>query len=329
MKSMKKNIDVFPNEFGQLIIGMRNAYEKGENAMAYARDALADQSGRSGSNQHIATLVAYDLQAGTYVERARENPEFIKVWCKQLADLIEPVLPANATVLEVGAGEATTLAGVLEILGSKVSGAFGFDISWSRIKVANDWLAENSQSAEMFVGDLFHIPLADNSVDVVYSSHSLEPNGGLEAEAITECLRVARRAVVLVEPIYELASSEAQARMRHHGYVRGLRETALSIGAEVMGYQLLDVMANPLNPSGVLSLRKVESNSEDQHSRNDKTQHNMWQCPLTRSKLTPTSTGFVAQEMGIVYPILEGVPLLGQEHSVVASKFRNRNRSTI
>lgn len=47
-----------------------------------------------------------------------------------------------------------------------------------------------------------------------------------EEEAIRELMRVARRAVVLVEPIYELANSEAQARMHTHGYVRGLKETA-------------------------------------------------------------------------------------------------------
>lgn len=47
------------------------------------------------------------------------------------------------------------------------------------------------------------------------NSHALEPNCGKEEEALRKCLRVARKAVVLVEPVYELASAEAQARMRH------------------------------------------------------------------------------------------------------------------
>jgi ubiquinone/menaquinone biosynthesis C-methylase UbiE len=37
-----------------------------------------------------------------------------------------------------------------------------------------------NQQADLVVADLFHIPFADNSVDVVYTSHSLEPNGGRE-----------------------------------------------------------------------------------------------------------------------------------------------------
>ena len=32
-------------ELGQLIVGMRDAYAKGENAMAFARGALAEYSG--------------------------------------------------------------------------------------------------------------------------------------------------------------------------------------------------------------------------------------------------------------------------------------------
>jgi uncharacterized protein YbaR (Trm112 family) len=184
-------------------------------------------------------------------------------------------------------------------------------------------LCEQSQKAELFVGDLLNIPLADHSIDVVYSSHSLEPNGGREEEAIAECLRVARRAVVLIEPLYELASSEAQARMRHHGYVRGLRETADRLGAEVMDYRLLECVSNPLNPSGVLSLRKVDQTDIDSAEGSpglSGTEHH-WQCPLSGAKLEQIREGFFAPDVGIAYPVFSGVPLLRAEHAVVASKF--------
>ena len=71
-------------------------------------------------------------------------------------------------------------------------------------------------------------------------------------------LRVARRSVVLIEPLYELASAEAQARMQYHGYVRGLYEAAKRLGAEVTEYGLLKNNSNPLNPSGVLALSKLD-----------------------------------------------------------------------
>jgi len=318
-------MDLTSKQLTDLIIGMRSVYAGGENAMAYAREALKTQ-GVAGRNQRLATLIAYDLQAGTYVEGARANPAEKRRWCRQLADLIAPVLPRGGSLLEVGVGEATTLTGVLTELGTGGGRALGFDISWSRIKVANDWLRERSHAAELFVGDLFNIPLANSSIDVVYSSHSLEPNGGQEEGAIAECLRVARQAVVFVEPLYELATAEAQARMRHHGYVRGLRETAERLGAEVIDYGLLEHTGNPLNPSGVLALRKVASAGEKRVTLPD---DGIWQCPLTGAKLEKTPEGFSAPDVGIAYPRLVGVPLLRVEHAVVASKLKLPNSKTL
>jgi len=289
---------------------MRKAYTEGENAMAYARSELHEYKGK---NHPIATLVAYDLQAGSYVESARENPEIKDIWCKQLAEQIYPVLPSGGSLLEVGVGEATTLAGVLKTLGQQVGKAFGFDISWSRITVAQEWLFEQSQVAELFVGDLIHIPFADNSIDVVYSSHSLDPNGGREEEALQELLRVARHAVVLIEPIHELASPEAQARMTHHSYVRGLKETAEKLGASVLDYRLLEHIANPLNPSGVLVLQK-RKREEVKGSPSY-----LWQCPLTTTKLQSVDEFFYASDVGIAYPVLRGIPMLAPQHDIIAS----------
>lgn len=312
-------MDLNSKQLVDLIRGMRKSFARGENVMAFAREAL-EAEGLAKRNQRLATLIAYDLQAGTYVEGARANPEEKYRWCRQLADLIAPVSPLGGSLLEVGVGEATTLAGVLTELRCEgwEGRAFSFDISWSRIKVANDWLREQSQAAELFVGDLLNIPLADNSIDVIYTSHSLEPNGGREEEAITECLRVARRAVVLIEPLYKLASAEAQARMQHHGYVRGLRETAERLGAEVIDYRLLDHVTNPLNPSGVLTLHKVSLAYAELASP---LVDNIWQCPLTGAKLEITPQGFFTPDIGIAYPVLAGVPLLRTKHAVVASKF--------
>ena len=303
-------------EIAEIIIGMREAYSKGGNAMEWCRDYFRTAHKTADGNNLLATLVAYDLQAGSYISAARSHPENKRRWCRQLAGLLAGVLDEGDSIMEVGVGEATTLAGVLAETGAKVGMAFGFDVSWSRVAEGRKWLAETGQEASLFVADLLNIPLADGSVDVVYSSHSLEPNRGKEEEALRECLRVARKAVVLVEPVYELASADAQARMRHHGYVEGLRETAERLGAEVVDYRLLDYAPNPLNPSGVLCLRKAgvaECGGVESRVA-------IWRCPMTGVELETGSEFFYASEVGLAYPVLRGIPMLRAEHGIVASK---------
>jgi len=294
-------------ELGRMILGMRAAYARGENAMAYARQA----AGALG-NSPVATLIAYDLQAGTYVADARANSEGRVRWCGQLSEILDPYITEQSSILEVGCGEATTLAGVLKYLKYAPKHALGFDISWSRCSEGLGWLSENEVSARLFVADLFNIPLEDASVDVVYTSHSLEPNGGREEEAIRELMRVARRAVVLVEPIYELANTEAQSRMRAHGYVRGLKETAERMGASISDYRLLDYTANTLNPSGLVLIEKEPIDV----GWGEPT----WRCPLTHTPMSDMGDVFAATQSGVVYPVLRGVPMLRAEHGIVASK---------
>jgi ubiquinone/menaquinone biosynthesis C-methylase UbiE len=209
---------------------MREAFERGENAMAWAR------AHSSPTNTTVSTIIAYDLQSGTYVESARKNKQFVTQWCSQLANILRPFVSAGDKVLEVGVGEGTTLAGVVSALGIDNISVYGFYLIWSRIAIANRWTSENNIKSKLCVADMFNIPLDDNSVDVVYTSHSLEPNRGKEEVAMVELLRVARKAVVLVESCYELATKEAQNRMDEHGYVRGLRSIAGRLGVEVVDY---------------------------------------------------------------------------------------------
>ncbi|MDR0674498.1 MAG: hypothetical protein LBF93_12805 [Zoogloeaceae bacterium] len=74
-----------------LLAGMKRAYMNGENAMAFARRFL----GRD-DNLTLATLIAYDLQTGSYVRHAQSHTENWQHWGAQLAEEIVPHFPESS-----------------------------------------------------------------------------------------------------------------------------------------------------------------------------------------------------------------------------------------
>jgi ubiquinone/menaquinone biosynthesis C-methylase UbiE len=127
------------------------------------------------------------FRQGLIVAGVRANRGHNTQWCAQLAEILSPFVTEHSSILEAGCGEATTLAGILQQLSSGGGCKLGFDISWSRCAEGLDWLSENGVSARLFVADLFDIPLEDQTVDVVYTSHSVEPNGGREWMQFANC----------------------------------------------------------------------------------------------------------------------------------------------
>jgi ubiquinone/menaquinone biosynthesis C-methylase UbiE len=288
---------------------IKELFDSGANIMEYFRNL-----NNSNENSIEAIKISYDLQASTYIQEYKNNPEFNAKYTGAIASILEG-LGTHESILEAGVGEATTLANVIEKLNIKPKRSCGLDISWSRIKYARKFAESKGMSPEwLFTGDLFRIPLADNSIDIVYTSHSIEPNGGREEEALRELYRVSSRYLVLLEPAYELASDEAKARMEHHGYVRGLKQTAEKLGYKIKEYRLFDYIINPLNPTGLIVIEK-EASAEAANTR--------FACPITGGSLEKESDCYYAAESLLAYPIVGGIPCLLPENAILTSAFKS------
>ena len=156
---------------------MERLYREGANIMQVFRDMDSSQV-----NSLEGILVAYDLQAGSYVKRVREQSPtgFNARFTAAVAEILDRYSPRS--ILEAGVGEATTLANVLPRMQRPPADALGFDISWSRIAVAREYCAGRGVSPLLFTGNLTEIPVSDDAVEVVYTSNSVEPNRGREAQ---------------------------------------------------------------------------------------------------------------------------------------------------
>ena len=167
-------------------------------------------------------------------------------------------------------------------------------------------------SCTLFVGDLFDIPLFNDSVDIVYTSHSIEPNGGKEEEALRELYRVTKNYLILLEPAYEFANEDARNRMVAHGYVKNLYATAKSLGYKILTYELYGVSTNPLNPTGLMIIEKNPDNNLSS---------TMPFCdPITKTKLSVRGNVYFSEEGLISYPIVNGVPCLMKDYAIITTK---------
>lgn len=290
--------------------GLKRAYARKENIMSLLRREGGDQG-----NDQTAILLAYDLQAGSYVanfasETHRQN---IDRESEEIAAILDGLKPVS--LLEAGIGEATGLVPTVSFLKSGTCRSFaGFDLSWSRLAVARrHWQAHRPEPLALFSAEMESIPLADDSVDVVLTIQAIEPNRSREAVIMHELYRIARRYVVLIEPIYELAGAEARARMDSHGYCRGLKQVALEAGWNLVQHRLLDFAPNPLNPPGVLVIEKAGGQGVE----------TPWQlaCPFCREPLISHDGHYFCQADGLVFPVLRGVPMLSRANAIVASHF--------
>jgi len=282
-------------------------FQRGVNISAHLREVLGEEA-----NTREIIELSYEVQAGSYVQ-AMQDPSIAKHKKKYACLVADEVLALcrPRSVLEAGVGEATTLGFLIERLGAS-SQYYGFDLSWSRVAYGRKWLSEMSvDGVELCTGDLLHMPYLDSSIDVVYTSHSIEPNGGREEEIIRELVRVARKYVVLLEPAYELASDEAKARMDAHGYCKSLVKTAQDLGLSVIKHELFPYSINPLNPTGITIIEKACDNEVKQVG--------VYCCPSTRTPLRNIRDVLYSDESLLAYPVIGGIPCLRQEHAVLAS----------
>jgi len=293
------------------ISNIREVYHRGENVLEFLKN------NREGWNDWESIMISYDFQAGTYTRQAAENSEHIERFTDALVDVWAD-LGHWQSAIEVGVGEATLQLPLMAKLDPEgTRDVLGFDVSWSRSRYARNNAEKSQQRVRIFVANLFEIPLPDNSVDIVYTSHSLEPNGGREAEALTELCRVARRFVVLLEPDYGAASDEGKARMERHGYVRDLGQHARDLGHEVIEERPFGVSINPLNPTGLTIIRKPYSTFVPPE----------FVCPVTKTQLLRRDEIFFGPESGLLYPIIDGLPCLLESSATLGLHFETFNRS--
>lgn len=290
-------------------------YRNGTNIMAHLRETRG-----KADNDEFAILTAYDLQAGSYVRMVEQDPAIALATarsCEKFAGILDRL--GCCSLLEAGVGEATTLAGVVARMVHRPSHVLGFDLSLSRLLWARRYAETHGVPGTWFTAALDNIPLADRSVDIVLTSHAIEPNRGREREILQELHRVARRYLVLREPSDELGSDETRAHIEQHRYITGLARTARSLGMDVVEHTRWELDPNPRNAAAVLIVRVSDAACDPAPP--------VLVSPVSRCALREEHGSLYCPDDGLAFPRFRGIPCLLVNNAVFVSQLETAPRA--
>jgi len=291
---------------------IKTLYKKKQNIMKYLRT-----KNNIDLNSPEIVSYSYDLQAGSYLEKLKDI-EFRKTRQKIGAKISGIISKFDAqTVLEAGVGEANTLYYVVNSGLSKKSTFFGFDISLSRLLYAKKYLSKlQKKNLTLFCSELSDIPLEDNSIDLTYTFHAIEPNHGREEAILRELLRVTRNYLVLIEPSYELGSVATKKHIEKHGYCRNIPRIIKRLGFPIISYELFGYYM-PTNENAIIIVQKNKKKIMKH------IQKNIFISPISHKPLQRYKECWYCKDDGYAYPIINDIPCFLKENAILVSKLSN------
>ena len=299
------------------VVEAKKGYAEGRNVT----ELLRAQQGVTHNTSEIIEI-AYDLQAGTYIESTEKNAEFARLYSEELAAILQNHVRPSDTVLDVGTGELTTLSLLIRALKTPPGHLLAYDISWSRIykglEFAKQHMGPTFARFTPFVADIGQTPLLDKSVNVTISNHALEPNGGRLPELLTELFRITRDTLVLFEPCYEINSEEGRQRMDRLGYIKGVDAAVAALGGTLVEKIRIGNVNNPLNPTvGFVIRPRPERGVRPASTRAGA--ETIFSVPGTSHPLERVDDCYFSNTTGLCFPILKSIPVLKPGAAILAS----------
>ncbi len=156
-----------------------------------------------------------------------------------------------------------------------------------------------------------HIPLLDNSIDVVFTNHAIEPNTNKAFEIVIELFRVCSKYLILIEPSYELGNEETKKNIEEHCYIKNLKEVIQTLDGKIIHHELMPISTY----SNLSEIFIIEKNSSIASNEID------YVCPICKTKLILHKGNYFCNNCLLVYPVLDNIVDLNPSHSIIFSHY--------
>lgn len=164
--------------------------------------------------------------------------------------------PGPVRVLEVGCGNGTNLKLMRDAFGDRLA-LTGLDISGERIRVGQAFWKDALDGVRFETGSATDLSrFAEDSFDIVYTVHCIEQIPYDVPAVLREIARVTADRAVFVEPVFEFANAAQRLYAITGDQLRTLLPELSVSRLTVLSATETDVLANPLNKTGVVVVSK-------------------------------------------------------------------------
>ncbi len=266
-------------------------------------------------SDEIINQISYGFQAGSYIDfynYQKKRKEFPVYYYDDIYSKIENYIQNNYSILEAGVGEGTFLYELILRVKKKYKKIdyFACDYSFSRLLACKNFLSKKKVDTNLFLSKMDKMAIKENSLDIIITHHSIEPNRGKEKDIIQHFLNISNKYVFLFEPIYELNPKKNKIRMDKYRYAKNLYNVCKKLDCEIIEYGLLDVSLNPKNLTGLIVLKKKKS----------KKNNIKFKCLHTNNTLSEKKDFLYNDRSGIIYPKIKELPILLEDKAIIAPK---------
>ncbi len=207
------------------------------------------------------------------------------------------------SVLEVGAGELTTIYTFLKRLKKKPNLIGAIDMSYKRLLVGKKYLNEKKMNIKYLAkADASKLPFKNNSFDFVYTANCLEQVPNLFVKSLREAVRVSSNLIVIIEPSYQFGTNASRNNIIKKGYTQINDGHFKKLGLKPI-YRNSLKLGYYHTLTEIVVLRKRLSKNKQVNKVN-------FICPKTHETLYKNGKLLSNKDNSISYKILKNIPLL-------------------
>ena len=214
------------------------------------------------------------------------------------------------SILEVGAGELTTLDEFLKKIKKKPKKVGAIDISLKRLVEGKKNLIKKNRKINFIArADASQLPFPDNSFDMVYTVHVIEQVPSLYLKIVKELVRVSSNIIILIEPSYEFGSSSSKKNIFKKGYTR-IKDSDFNKLDYKLIYRDIMELRTYINGSEIVILQKNKNKSMKNKNKAE------FICPITHESLIKEGKYLSNKSKTINYQIKNSISKLCPEDRI-------------